>query len=197
MLIYKLTDQNLRTHNGFQYKKNRWITAPNHDPDKSLCSDGWLHAYEHPLIAVFMNPVHARIKNPKLFECKWKGNHKKYGQLKLGVESTILKKEIGLPTFTPDELVTIAINCALLVYDNQYFVDWTNNWLSGTDRSASNAARSASNAARSVAWAARSAAWAAESAAASSAAWSAANSARSAGREKQVEITLAYLEEMI
>jgi hypothetical protein len=38
----------------------------------SLCGPGWLHAYESPLVAAFMNPIHADFRKPRLFEAEGK-----------------------------------------------------------------------------------------------------------------------------
>jgi hypothetical protein len=97
--IYKLTDQNLQTYYGFQYKRNRWVKVLC-DSYEPLCTQYWLHAYEHPYLAVLLNPIHAQIRNARLFECKWRGKIKNKSWLKLGVSEIILKRELELPVFT-------------------------------------------------------------------------------------------------
>jgi hypothetical protein len=48
MKLYKLTDQNAQTMNNTQ-----WGPGVTHETDGrwALCGPGWLHAYEHPLLA--------------------------------------------------------------------------------------------------------------------------------------------------
>lgn len=70
---YKLTDQNMQTYNGYPWKRGKW-QEPIGD-SSYLCNPGWLHSYSHPLIAVLLNPIHANIKNPRLFKCLVKGKH--------------------------------------------------------------------------------------------------------------------------
>ena len=152
MKVYKLTDENMQTHNGFQWEIGKWVGA---DGSGELCGPGWLHAYEHPLLAVLHNPIHADFMRPRLFEA-WTGNGKirKDGQMKLGSTKIKLVREIPLPKVTLTQNVAYGILCALAVYDDATFVSWAENWLSGKDRTA-RAARAA--AAAAAAWAARAA----------------------------------------
>lgn len=56
--VYKLTDTQGQTRGNTQWGAN--IT---HHTDGSgeLCSSGRLHAYTHPLLAVFLAPLHVPI----------------------------------------------------------------------------------------------------------------------------------------
>ena len=62
--VYKLTTQDNTTHNGCKWVPGEWKETNGEGP---LCGPGWLHAYEDKLTAVFMNPEHAKIANPKLW----------------------------------------------------------------------------------------------------------------------------------
>jgi hypothetical protein len=175
MLRYKLTTQNLQTHNGFQWEIGKTVTT---DGSGSLCSQGWLHCYTHPLLAVLLNPIHADIDNPKLFEVGCSGITKTDNGLKEGFTEMTIMKQLDLPVITTTQKIAFAILCSLEVYKAPAYVEWADNWLSGKDRAASAASRAARAAAR-AADAAASAVWAAASAA-SRAASAAARAARAA-----------------
>ena len=65
MLLYKLTDAQAQTHGDTQWGDNVEHTAPGTGP---LCSAGWIHAYTDPLLAVLLNPIHAKFSSPRLWE---------------------------------------------------------------------------------------------------------------------------------
>jgi hypothetical protein len=125
-----------------------------------LCSPGWLHAYEHPLLAVLHNPIHASITSPRLFEADTgDGGILRDGKVELGSSEMTITRELVVPEPTTEQRVGYAIVCALHVYMDEEFVKWAHNWHIGTDRSAWTAAEGAAYAA---AWAAYAAAWAAK-----------------------------------
>jgi hypothetical protein len=186
MKKYKLTGQDLTTYNSFKWEIGKKQTTSG---EGELCGPGYLHYYHHPLLAVLLNPIHADLKNPKLFEVEAGGTHKDDNGLKGGCTEMTLVKEIELPEITTTQRVAFSILTSLDVHKGKGYKEWAENWLSGKDRSES-AARSAESAAWSAARSAWSA-WSAESAwsaarsarsaeSAESAAWSAARSARSA-----------------
>ncbi|MDD4242899.1 MAG: hypothetical protein PHG08_01170, partial [Bacilli bacterium] len=187
MKIYKLTDQNLQTYNGFQWELG--VAAPELPAGGDLCSSSYYHAYTSPLLAVFLNSIHADIENPKMFEAEGFGELADDHGLKVGYKSMVLVKELELPAVTLTNRIAFGILCSLEVYKEPAFVTWAENWLNGTDRTieaawaAARAAWAAARAARAwAARAARAAAWAAERAAASWAAAEAAAEARAAAR---------------
>ena len=158
---YKLTKQDLTTYNGFQWQLNEWKET---NGIGKLCSEGWLHCYTNPLLAVLLNPVHADIENPKLFECEVEGKCIEDKGRKEGWTRMRLVKEIPLPEISLTQKVAFGILCAREVYKEEKWVNWANNWLSGKDRSkefadyvdyadyyiAANAAANAANAAANV-----------------------------------------------
>jgi len=178
---YKLTDQDMKTHNGFQWKLNKWVKTSG---EGYLCHDGWLHCYDDPLLAVLHNPIHADIENPRLFRCEVKGKTKRKGQMKCGWSEMRLVEELEVPKITTEKRVKYAIYCALEVYKDEEFRVWAENWLSGKDRSkeAARAAAKATEVAWTVAWAATEVAW--------TAAWAVARAAALAvalvAREKRI-----------
>jgi hypothetical protein len=109
MLVYKLTDENMRTHGGFQYELG--ITAKA-SGDGGLCSDGYLHWYHSPLLAVLLNPLHARIVKPRLFLADAEGKTEYDRGLKGGSKELTLLEELPVPEFTPSQRAAFARLCA-------------------------------------------------------------------------------------
>jgi len=148
-----------------------------------LCSEGWIHAYEHPLLAVLHNPIHGNYdpKTMHLWECKTTDKKpKRDGQLKLGVRNLTTIKQISIPAITITQRISYGILCAKEVCTEAVWNKWADNWLSGKDRTEAAAwvAASAERAAASTtAWVA-SAASAVASAAASAAEMVATSAAR-------------------
>ena len=134
MKVYKLTDENMQTHNNFQWELNKtYVTSG----EGELCGPGFLHSYEHPLLAVLHNPLHADfdLDTARLFEADASGTILKDNQLKMGSSSLTLIKEIPIPVLTTEQKIKYAIYCAKEVCQNQEWNIWADKWLSGEDRS--------------------------------------------------------------
>ena len=186
--LYKLTDRYGQTWGGTQ-----WGPGVSHSGTGALwlCGPGWIHAYEHPLVAVLLNPIHANFKNPRLWEAEGEVGLRD-GPLKCGCKTLTTVREIPLPAITTEIRVRFAIMCAKEVCACLSWEAWADRWLSGEDRTQAAADRARASAAeawsaaaayeRADAWAASSAAWAATRASAWSSAWSDAWAARSAAR---------------
>ena len=180
---YKLTDQNLRTYKGFQWVVGEWVEAPG-ELDQSLCSDAWIHFYDDPLLAVFFNPIHADIDNPRLWEMEIDGDTK-MDATKGGARRARLLRELPLSLISLSQRVEIAIRCVLTVYSEPNFVIWAEKWLNGTTRTkaaAAEAAKAAMWAAKAWTWA-EAAAWSATRAAEEAEAWSETKAAEAAEAE--------------
>jgi len=163
IIKYKLTNQNLQTHNNFRWKVRKWVKVKG-KLKQSLCTDGWLHCYDSPLLAVLHNPIHAAIENPRLWEVEVDGECKNDRGLKCGYRRMRLFREIPVPNMSIIQRKAYGILCAKeVVTDNKWNL-WADNWLSGKDRTA-NAAYAAANAAADAAYAAADAAYAADAAA--------------------------------
>jgi hypothetical protein len=141
MKKYKLTDQDMKTYSGFQWELNKWVEV---DGGGNLCTKHKLHYYHSPLLAVLLNPIHADIKNPRLFEvsCGKKGHINDRG-LKGGCNKMKLAKEIQLPVITTTQKVAFAILLSLVYYNQKDYVSWAKNWLNTIDRSYAAAAYAA------------------------------------------------------
>ena len=164
MQVYKLTDQNLKTRNSYQWQINDW-----HETDGAgeLCSAGWLHFYYSKELALLLNPIHADIANPKLFIAEAAGQFKDDYGLKGGCTKLRIVEELPVVMPTTEQFIKFGIYCAKAVTADIAWNKWADAWLDGSDRSARSA--EAAEAARDAAWAAgaaaRAAAWAAEYAA--------------------------------
>jgi len=166
--LYKLTDSCGKTLNGTQ-----WGPGVSHSGTGKggLCGPGWIHAYEHPLVAVLLNPIHANFKNPRLWEAEGEIAIRD-GQLKCGCKTLTTVREIPLPSITTEMRVRFAILCAKEVCADLSWNAWADKWLSGGDRTRAEAAWAA-EAAWGSAWAAAEAAWASAWAAYRASAWAA------------------------
>lgn len=165
MKVYKLTDENGCTKNNTKWGENVTHVATG-NPSQWLCSDAFIHAYEHPLLAVLHAPAHGECKDyTRLWECEGHGYIERECQMKCGFRSLTTLKEIEIPKVTSEQHIAYGILCALEVYEDDDFKRWGKAWLSGEDRSKESATLAAEvakrEAARAAAWAAAWAAWSA------------------------------------
>jgi hypothetical protein len=92
--VYKLTTKNLTTYNGYKWIPGKWHRTSG---EGELCGPGWLHAYTDPLVASFLNPIHANIPEPVLWEAEASGKIKEDRGLKCGyTRMRIIKKYLYL-----------------------------------------------------------------------------------------------------
>ena len=112
MKLYKLTDKNGKTRAG-KHNECQWAEGVTHSGtgDGELCGPGYIHAYEDPLLAVFLNPIHANFSKPRMFECEGEIALRD-GQLKCGCVSLTAVREIPCPTVTTEQRVKFASYCA-------------------------------------------------------------------------------------
>ncbi|MEN6535845.1 MAG: hypothetical protein ABFD89_19440, partial [Bryobacteraceae bacterium] len=114
--VYKLTTQDNKTRVG-EMNETQWglgCTFTADGQSDSLCNSHWIHAYADPLLAVFMNPAHANIRNPVLWECDAKVGLDHAD--KLGCTSLTTLKICALPEVTTEQQVRFAVLAALSVY---------------------------------------------------------------------------------
>ena len=129
MKIYKLTNQNGNTQNN-----TNWIPKTTHEKQScdnpELCSADVYHAYTNANLALLLNPIHADISNPRMFECSGDIVVSDWG--KVGCFKMTSKKELQMPTwYTNRETrkqvqVMFAILCAesvLHVYETYNSTD--------------------------------------------------------------------------
>ncbi|MEK7993680.1 MAG: hypothetical protein AAB403_07735, partial [Planctomycetota bacterium] len=149
MKVYKLTDKNGQTKNNTQWGEGVTHTADGNAKD--LCNSHWIHAYQSPLLAVFMNPAHADIRKPILWECEAEVGLTKSD--KIGCTSLTTLKKIALPKVTMEHRVRFALLAARAVYAVWSKYDKDGAWLKWCearlrgDKDAANAAAYAAYAA--------------------------------------------------
>jgi hypothetical protein len=176
MRLFKLTDEKNRTFNRITWGENITIElAPVDNP--KLCTKSVLHAYKSPELAILLNPLHAGIKNPILWEAEGDICVEDWGKVGCFTLTTIRK--IPIPKVN---LALFARKCAEAALDIYEPAHPTNDW----PRKVIMAARAAANADDTARTAARTA-YAADTAAdvaanAARAAADAADAARVAAR---------------
>ena len=179
---YKLTDHDGKTHGGTQWATGVTHTAPG---TGALCTSGWIHVYDHPLVGLLLNPIHGGFpEDLRLWEVEWSGTTQDDRGLKRGVQSCTILRELPVPHVTPIQRVRFAILCADHVLGGGEIPNWrawARAWLGGTDRTAE--AAGAARAAEAAVWSARAACSARAAEAAAGAAEAAACSAWSAEAE--------------
>ncbi len=163
----KLTDKDGKTYGGTQWGEG--VTRRATGKGQKLCSEDVIHVYEHPLLAILANPIHAdfdeqtmrmwQVKCEDLVTCDL---------LKAGYREVTTLNEIPSPDFSLEARVRVAILLVLRGYKDNSFVSWAKYWLSGKDRTSTWADEAAS-----ADWGASAAeaVWAACAAEAASAAW--------------------------
>ena len=158
-MLCKLTDKY-----GMTYNETQWGEGITHiaSGKGKLCDNGWIHYYDDPLLAVLLNHIHGRFKDPLLWKIEVEGEIKTDHGLKFGAATVTTLQQLPLPEVTTTQRVAFGILCSLEVCKNQEYVKWAKGWLSGEDRS---------RAAAAAVWAtAEAAVWAAAAATAARAA---------------------------
>lgn len=151
MKLVKLTDSAGQTFGGMQWGPGvtHTATGPEGGP---LCSNSWIHAYEHPLLGVLHNPIHCNYRDAMMWEAEGEIG-KREGQMKCGCRTLTTVRQIASPFVTTEQRVRYAIACAWRRAPENWR-EWARGWLTNQDRTAAWAAEAASEAA---AWAAEAA----------------------------------------
>ena len=183
---YKLLSQNMQSYGGTGWEIGVPVVVT--VPGNTLCTNQLLHCYSDLELAVIFNPIHANIRNPRLFEIKTSEILADDG-LKQGCKEQVLVEELPLPVISTDIKIAFAILCALEVWQDETFVNWAYKWLNKEDRSetAAYAAYAAADAA-DVAYAAYAAAYAAAADAAADVA---------AARKENLQMTADIVREVL
>jgi hypothetical protein len=134
-ILCKLTDQQMQTFDGFQWELG--VPPPMLNGAKELCSSSWYPCYEHPLLAVLLNPMHADIDNPRLFLIDVEGGPKLDYGLKRGYRRMTLTEELPVPEITQSQRIAFGILCALEVTADAVFETWAKDWLAGESQARS------------------------------------------------------------
>ena len=146
---WKLTDADHRTRGGTQWGEGVTNPCGVLDGRNGLCSGSWYHAYESPYIGLLLNPTHADIANPVLWQAEYRGAVTDDSGRKFGATELRTVRIVEAPVVTHTHRVAFAIYCAAQILTesrNEVWFSWAYKWLSGEDRSA-NAANAAAYAA--------------------------------------------------
>lgn len=135
---YKLLSQDLKSFNNTQWELNKTITV--NIPGNTMCSKQVLHCYNHPLLAVLLNPIHADIYTPTLFEINVDEIVNNDG-LKFASKSQTLVKKLSIPEISIEQKIEFGIRVAKLVSKDKIWNLWADNWLNGSDKSVESAYR--------------------------------------------------------
>ena len=147
MIGYKLTDANDCTTRNCQWGEGVTHEAPG---TGALCTAGWIHLYESPLLAVLHDAAHGNFgSTAHLWEVDYGGEVKRDGQIKLGASRVTTVRRIDPPVVTAAQQTRYAIACGAAGYSEPRWLTWANGWLVGAECRAS-AAWTASRLARSV-----------------------------------------------
>ena len=157
MKFYKLLTQDMTSHKDTKWELNKTITVT--EEGIEMCTDQVLHCYNHPLLALIFNPIHAKISNPRLFEINVDEIVNTDG-LKYASKSQTLIKELTIPEISLEQRIEFGIRVAKLVCKDTKWNTWADNWLDKSDRT-KESARAAYAAYRAAAYAASAAAYAA------------------------------------
>lgn len=161
---YKLLTQDMKTRKG-KYNEMDWSDVGEWHVaagEGGLCTAGMIHDYDDPWIAVVLNPAHAAIHDPVMYETERDGPTETDG-LKCGCKRLRLVRRVDIPDVPRAQRVAFGILAVMQVCRDGVWLTWARAWLSGEDRS-STSARYAADAAAYAA-----AAYAAEAASCSAA----------------------------
>ena len=138
-VFYKLTDKDGRTKAAYT-NALQWGVGISHaatgKAGQPLCSDGYIHCYDHPLVGVLRDCQDGRYgPGARMWEC-WGEGEFLAEDLKCGFRRLTILREIPLPVVTPQQAVRWGILCSQEVYHEKSYVRWATGWLDGTERSA-------------------------------------------------------------
>ena len=161
-IAYKLLTKDRTSRNGCKWEPGEWKETSG---EGDLCGPGWLHFYSHPLLAVLLNPIHANIADPVLWECETGGERKDDNGQKHGRTRARIVRELPLPVVTVVQRVRFGLLCALESPQSVNYKKWAAGWLDGSDRTRKSARAAAATYAACAAACAAGAAAAARAAA--------------------------------
>lgn len=130
-MMTKITDRNMRTHDGYQWTFGQWFESSGKG---RLGSPGWLHVYQDPLVGAFMNPVHGDYDPAKFFEAECDGKWEDDRGFKWGFTRVKLIREIEPPCLSTETRVAAAILSTARAYRDPEYLEWAGGWIDGKDR---------------------------------------------------------------
>ena len=114
---YKLLTQDMKTRKDSPNEMDWQDVGQCHKATGTggLCTDGVLHDYNDPWLAVLMNPAHANIENPVMYETERDGEQFDDG-LKHGARRLRLVVRVPLPEVSWVQKIAFGILASLEVY---------------------------------------------------------------------------------
>lgn len=144
MRVYKLTDKNMRTCGGLQWKLGYRSAVAKYTG--VLYTEGGQRSYADPLLAVFLDPININFgSDGRMFEAHTGRRFRNAVSLAVVSESLTLVEEIPLPELTGEQRLETAIRMArdvvapALPIKPLHWEAWADAWLSGKDRTAKSA----------------------------------------------------------
>ena len=133
-MLIKLTDQEGYTRRD-EIGQTKWSPGftLNTSGEGELCGPGYVHAYTDVLLALFLNPIHANIKNPLGWDAEGVVAKTDCG-LKVGCTSLTVLRAIVLPEITLQQHIAFGILATKHVYTECKWSAWATDWLNGVDR---------------------------------------------------------------
>jgi hypothetical protein len=111
MKLYKLTDGLGQTRNETQWGENITHSGTGKGP---LCSGGWIHAYEHQLLAAMLFPLHVTWKALRLWEAEGDPFFQE-GHLICGCRTLTTIREIPMPEISLAQRMQVVDSCVHFV----------------------------------------------------------------------------------
>jgi hypothetical protein len=133
---YLLTDHTNRTADGFEWGAGVAHRAP------GVGSDARIRCYTSPKLAALLNPLHDRIRLPRLWEATV-DREVEPGESVVNSAEVKTTRQASLPATTTQDYARFAVLCAQAAFTNGAqaleFSQWAEGWLAGLDNSGVNA----------------------------------------------------------
>ena len=120
MKLYKLTDKNNKTKNNTQWGENTTHIIPLEKRSNTLCNEGILHAHTDINLALLLNPIHANITGPNLWECEGEIVVSEWD--KCGCHELTTTTQLDIPLWYLDDKIRKKV-----FFNNNYLVGNHNN----------------------------------------------------------------------
>lgn len=132
---YKLVTQDYKSYGDTLWRTadGEWITVCARHRGNKLCSADVIHFYDHPLLAVLMNPAHVNIANPRLLKIRC-SDPVAHDGTKGGCKEARAISELALPALTVRQRTEIAVRLAQLglklrAVKAPEWEQWAKEWL--------------------------------------------------------------------
>lgn len=104
-----------------------------------ICDEGWLTAYEDPLLAAMFNPIHDNYADPLVFAVEGRGEYRNdYSRFGF-TEMCLVRPLPQLPVIPVFQLIRFGILCVFRATRSGRWIVWASNWLDGKDRTCAEA----------------------------------------------------------